>query len=230
MFLDKSSASLAAIYSIKSYKMDILLVNVYITFCSKDGKNLVRRNFPRLLFCCARRWVSEKLHNDTLNETRLQYVQARICHLFLREYREWSLKVKRHFTYWFMRMKPASTSVKWWAKGGTSLDRGSLVQYQVRRAPCVAMCNDDVLCHIATVRPYNTEHLIIFLHALNERLGPSEEGELLRPDLNQHVIIWDNFAFHHAHSTVYDNAIPSCIHSFSWNCGVLLWLEMKSIW
>ncbi|XP_051519617.1 uncharacterized protein LOC127420984 [Myxocyprinus asiaticus] len=63
---------------------------------------------------------------------------------------------------------------------------------------CAAISNDGVLCHIPTIDPYNTERLITFLDALNERLVPPEERGLLRPGMTLYVIIWDNVAFHHS--------------------------------
>ncbi len=63
---------------------------------------------------------------------------------------------------------------------------------------CAAISNDGALCHIPTIVPYNTECLITFLNALNERLVPLEERGLLRPSMTLNVIIWDNVVLHHS--------------------------------
>lgn len=86
---------------------------------------------------------------------------------------------------------------------------------------CAAISNTNVLCHIPTICPYNTQHLITFLDALNEGLAPPEDRGLLRPGMPLCVIIWDSVAVHRSHlvnkwfAAQHADAIPPCILFFS---------------
>ncbi|XP_051575674.1 uncharacterized protein LOC127453390 [Myxocyprinus asiaticus] len=63
---------------------------------------------------------------------------------------------------------------------------------------CAAISNNGALLHKCEIGPYNTDHLLLFLEDLHERLVPEVERAQVGDHLPVYVITWDNVEFHHS--------------------------------
>ena len=63
---------------------------------------------------------------------------------------------------------------------------------------CAAISETGVITRIPIIGPYNTQHLMTFLDILYRDLIPENERDLIRHDLPNFVIVWDNVSFHRA--------------------------------
>lgn len=61
---------------------------------------------------------------------------------------------------------------------------------------CAAISENGVSTHIPHIGPYNTQLLLSFLNTLYRDLIPEHQRGLVRPDLPNDVIVWDNVSFH----------------------------------
>lgn len=61
---------------------------------------------------------------------------------------------------------------------------------------CAAISNNGIIHHVPTIGPYNTARLLDFLGGLYNALIPENERGVVRPDLPNYVVIWDNVSFH----------------------------------
>ncbi|XP_060756584.1 uncharacterized protein LOC132867621 [Neoarius graeffei] len=61
---------------------------------------------------------------------------------------------------------------------------------------CAAISDNGVATHIASLGPYNTQRLLLYLDRLYVDLVPENERGLEAPHLSQFVIVWDNVSFH----------------------------------
>ena len=61
---------------------------------------------------------------------------------------------------------------------------------------CAAVSENGVSTHIPHIGPYNTQLLLAFLNTLYRDLITEHERGLVRADLPNYVIVWDNVSFH----------------------------------
>lgn len=66
---------------------------------------------------------------------------------------------------------------------------GNITMYDAISENCVST-------HILHIGPYNTQLLLAFLNTLYRDLIPEHQRSLVRPDLPNYVIVWDNVSFH----------------------------------
>ncbi len=79
---------------------------------------------------------------------------------------------------------------------------------------CTAISNNSALLNKCVIGPYNTDHLLLFLKDLYERLVPEVEGGQVG-DPSIYVITWDNVAFHHSRAvTAWFDAHPRMLSLF----------------
>ena len=62
----------------------------------------------------------------------------------------------------------------------------------------ITISTDGLLLQKPLIGPYNTEHLLAFLHDLYERVVLVEERDAERRNQPTFIIVWDNVAFHHS--------------------------------
>ncbi|MGH0139338.1 UNVERIFIED_CONTAM: hypothetical protein FKN15_020740 [Acipenser sinensis] len=61
---------------------------------------------------------------------------------------------------------------------------------------CAAISRNRVISHNATIGPYNTACLLVFLDSMYDSLIFTEEKVLEGSELTSFVIVWDNVSFH----------------------------------
>lgn len=83
-------------------------------------------------------------------------------------------------------------------KGRSVISQRAIVEVPGQRSGNITMdaaiTHHNVIHHLATLGPYNTAHLLIFMDTLHNILIPPDQIDGL--EQLRYVVIWDNVSFH----------------------------------